>query len=228
MNIAALALAAALAAAPSDELTLTAKSVNVSQPGAPVTIKILRWSTDEERAPMMAALNPAPAQRAGLPAEAGRNANPAPAGRGAVAGRGRGRGRGGPAAPINPIAAFAAALGRAPTLGYIWTNDITGYSIKYAWRSALPDGAERIVLASDRRLGAYSDAWKPLAAETDYAFTLLELRVESNKLIEGKTSLTNKIVVDAEAKTIALENHAAAAASLAPTSAAGKPPRPSR
>jgi hypothetical protein len=202
-----------LAALPSDDITITATSVNVAQPGTPVTIRIFRWSTDQERAPMVAALNPAPLA-SGLPAVAGRNPNPAEAGRGRA---GRGRGRGGPAAaPVSPIAAFTAALGRAPTIGYIWTSDITGYSIKYAWHSPQADGTDRIVVASDHRLGAYSEAWKTAApaSETDYGFTLIELRAGPKGLIEGKTSLTNKIALDAETKTIALENYAAATTTL--------------
>ena len=199
-----------LAATPSGEVTMTATSVNVAEPGTPVKIRILRWSTDQERAPIVNALNP-PAAPA-----AGRNPNAGPAGAGQGRGRGRGRGRGGPAAPLSPIAAFTAALGRAPTIGYIWTSDITGYSIKYAWHMPLADGTERVVLASDRRLGAYEEAWKPATAapETDYVFTLIELRVGPKGIIEGKTSLANKIVVDSAAKTVALDNYAAAAATL--------------
>jgi hypothetical protein len=221
-----LALAALLfLAAPSEEVNYKAASVNVAEPGTPVTIRILRWSTDAERSPLLATLNPAPATPA-------RNPNAAETGA-AAGGRGRagrGRGRGGPAAPVSPIAAFTAALGRGPTIGYIWTSDITGYSIKYAWHSTQPDGTERVILASDRRLGAYTNAWKPStpASETDYTFTLVELRTGPQGVIEGKTSLTNKIVVDAEAKTVALENYAAAAASLTATSASGRSPRPSR
>jgi hypothetical protein len=200
-----------LLATPVDEITFSAASVNVAEPGTPVKIKILRWSTESEARPIVTALASPPAQ----PSEASR-ANAAAAGRGR-AGAGRGRGRGGPAlAPLSPIAAFTAALGRTPTLGYIWTNDITGYSIKYAWHATLPDGTERIVLATNRRLGAYTNAWKPAtpAPETDYAFTLLELRVGPKGVIEGKTSLTNTIAVDAEARTVALENYAATAVML--------------
>jgi len=209
MKAAALALLL-LAATPSDEVTMTATSVNVAEPGTPVKIRILRWSTDQERAPIVAALNPPAA-----PAAPARNPNAAEAGRG----RGRGRGRGGAAvAPLSPIAALTAAIGRAPTIGYIWTSDITGYSIKYAWHSPLPDGTDRIVIASDRRLGAYTDAWKAAspAQETDYTFTLIELRAGPKGLIEGKTSLTNKIAVDAEARSVALENYAGASMTLAP------------
>ena len=105
---------------------------------------------------------------------------------------------------------------RVPTVGYLWTNDITGYSIKYAWHSALPDGTDRIVLVSDRRLGAYTNAWKSKAADTDYTFTLIELHAGPKGLIEGKTSLAAKVVVDSEAKTVALENYAGVPANLTP------------
>ena len=212
-----------LLAAPSDEITYTAQSVNVSEPGTPVKITIFRWSTEDERRPIVTALAAPPAQ----PSEVAQNAARGGAGRGrGAAGRGRGR-AGAAAAPLTPIAAFTAALGRVPTVGYLWTNDITGYSIKYAWHASLPDGTERIVLVSDRRLGAYTTTWTTSTPDTDYTFTLFELRAGPKGLIEGKTSLANKIGVDAEAKTVALDNYAAAAVSLA-TSTAGKPPRPSR
>jgi hypothetical protein len=211
-------LALLLAAAPpSDVINFTASSMNVAEPGTPVKISILRWSTEEERAPIVAALTP----RSVPAAEAARNPEAAPAGapargRGALAGRGRGRGRGGPVAPVSPIDAFAAALGRAPTLGYIWTNDITGYAIKYAWHATLPDSTDRIILASDRRLGAYTNAWRPApqAPETDYGFTLIEVRTGPKGALEGRTSLTTKIAIDTDAKTVALETWGTAPAVL--------------
>src|SRR5579883_2709689 len=61
---------------PTTVMNLTAKSANVSEPGTPVRINILRWSTDEERLPMLAALKPELA--------------PPPAARGGRGGRGRG------------------------------------------------------------------------------------------------------------------------------------------
>lgn len=209
-------LAVALGAMPThaqSEVNLTATSANVSEPGSPVKIRILRWSTDEERAPVVAALTPAP-PAAAAPAAAA--ASP-PAAAGARGGAGRGGrgargGRGGAVAPLSPIAALTAAIGRAPTLGYIWTNDVTGYSIQYAYHASLPNGGERIVLATDRRLGAYSPAWKPAAATpvTDYEFTLIEIRLDAKGLGEGKTSLTTKVIVDNEAGTVALDTDAAA------------------
>jgi hypothetical protein len=110
---------------------------------------------------------------------------------------------------------FTAALQKAPTIGYLWTSDVTGYSIKYAWHTTQPDGSERIVLATDRRLGAYSPAWtiKATDAPTDYEFTLLELRLDA-KGGEGKSSLTTKITADNATKQLSLENYAVAPAIL--------------
>jgi len=114
------------------------------------------------------------------------------------------------------LLSFTAALNRVPTVGYIWTNEVTGYAIKYAHHASLPDGSERVILATDRRLGAHSTAWRPVAppAVTDYEFTFIEIRLDSKGSGEGKTSLTTKVIVDNEAKTLALDNYAATPAIL--------------
>ena len=75
----------------------------------------------------------------------------------------------------------------------------------------MPDGGERIILATDRRLGGSSPSWKLTAASTptDYDFTIFEIRLDSKGVGEGKTSLTTKVVVDNDAKTLAVENYGA-------------------
>jgi hypothetical protein len=199
------------------EVNFKATSANVRESGVPVRIRITRWSTDEERTPLVAALSPAPAPAA--PARAGGSGGgAAAAGRGGAGRGGRGgaaRGARGDAGPaITPIAALTAAIGKEPTLGYIWTNEVTGYSIKYAYRTALPGGGERIILATDRRLGGYTPGWTPVGATplTDYDFTVVEMRLDAKGAGEAKASLTTKVVVDPDAKTVALENYAAAPA----------------
>jgi len=236
-------------------LNLTANSANVGESGIPVRINIFRWSTDEERNPVVAALNPAaqPTAQAAA-ADGGRGAAGARGGRGgrggargdqgaAAAGAdqgdpaqadqdaaaqsaqaarggggrgGRGRGDAAPAKPADPISVLTAAIGKAPTVGYLWTKEVVGYSIKYAYRTPLPDGGERIILATDRRLGAGTAGWKPVATgtPTDYEFTLIEVRMDSKGLGEGKASLTTKVILDNEAKTLALDNYAATPAIL--------------
>jgi len=218
-------------------INLTAKSANVTESGTPVKVSILRWSTAEERNPVVAALDPA-AQAAAqaAAAEGGRGAGRG--GRGARGGQGAGLdpndpaladlvaaqarggrgGRGGaaPAGPADPISTLTAALRKAATVGYLWTNEVVGYSIKYAYRTPLPDGGERIILATDRRLGAGTAGWKQVATgtPTDYEFTLIEIRMDSKGLGEGKASLTSKVILDNEAKTLALDNYAATPAIL--------------
>jgi len=217
------------------QATFAATSAHVAQPGSPVSIRIFRWSTEEERGPLIAALNtpppPPPAPAPPPPAAAPAPETPPPdadaappaaapdrgnAGRAGRAGRGGGRdGRGGrgeppPPPPITPIGALTTAITKAPTIGYIWTDEATGYSIKYAYRLPLPAGGERVVLATSRVLGGGSIQWKPSEPTTEYEFTIIELRLNAKGLGEGKTSLTSKVVVDKEAKTLALENYAAA------------------
>ena len=231
--------------APATAFNLTAKSANVSEAGTPVRINILRWSTEEERLPLLAALNPAlaPPPAAGARGGRGRGAradDPAPdpalaevdagaaGGRGARGGGGAGGGRGGrgggrggdaaatPAKPPDPISNLSAAIGKAPTVGYVWTNEVVGYSIKYAQRLPFSDGGERILLATDRKLGGYTNSWKPTgsATPTDYEFTVLEIRLDPKGAGEGKTSLTTKVVVDSEAKALVLENYSGTPATL--------------
>src|SRR5262249_35924377 len=142
-------------------MNLTAKSANVAEAGTPVKINILRWSTDEERNPVVAALDPVAQQAAqAAAAEGGRGgrggrggasgdqggaagldpndpalADVIGAGRGGRGGRGGGRGGRGdaePGKPPDPISTLTTALGKAPTVGYFWTNEVVGYSIKYA------------------------------------------------------------------------------------------------
>jgi hypothetical protein len=198
--------------AQTSETIFTATSANVAEPGSPVKIRIQRWSTPEEATPLVAALNPPPARRGGGAGDAGRAAG---AGRAGARGA-RGRGRGGAPPPLSPVAALAQAIGRAPTIGYLWTADVTGYSIKYAFRTPMPDGGERVILASDRRLGTHTAGWQPVVKEplTDYEFTIIEIRFDGKGVGEGRTSLTTKVVVDADAKTVALESYQAAPAIL--------------
>ncbi len=194
------------------ELVFTGVSANVAEPGQGVRIRIFKWSDERERQPMIAAMDPAPPPARG-DAAAGGAARAGGAGR--AGGRGRGRGAA-PAAPLTPAQALAGAIRRAPTVGYIWTSDVTGYSIKYAYRTASSESGERIILAIDRRLGTHVAAWQPVTAQpaTDYPFTVLEMRFDTGGSGEARTSLTTNVVVDKQAGTLALENYAGAPAIL--------------
>src|SRR2546428_5339022 len=78
-------------------INFTAKSANVGESGIPVKISILRWSTNEERNPVVAALDPAAAAAAQAAAAAGGRAA-----RGARGSRGGARGDQDAAAGLDP------------------------------------------------------------------------------------------------------------------------------
>ena len=145
----------------------TATTVNVNGAGEPVTIDLLKWSTDADRDKLASVL--------------------AWYGEKEVA-------------------------GAMPTVGYLWTSASAGYSIRYAYRIPGNDGGQRIILLTDRKLGAWSpEAWKPTAAATPdpSSFSVIELRVNRAGQGEGKTSLTTKVTFEAATKSIALENYTA-------------------
>ena len=197
-------MCAGLVAAEGPALTLHARSVAAGVSTGPMTIELLRWSTDAERAPMIAALS-APVAPPAAPAAAapGRGAGRA-GGRGAARG-----GRGAAAPPLSPTARLDAAIKAAPTYGYVWGEGVTGYSIKYAWRSPSPNGGDRIVLVIARRLGASSlQAPTPAAAE-DGDFTIIEMTLDGKGNGDAKASDAN-VVVDSAANTLALDGRATA------------------
>jgi hypothetical protein len=146
----------------------TATTANVAAPGEPVTIELLKWSTDADRDKLLSVL---------------------------------------------AWYGDKEVAGAMPTFGYLWTGtSATGYSIRYAYKVAAADGSQRIILLTDRKLGAWTpDTWKPVAAGTpdDRPFSVIELRVNRAGQGEGKASVTTKTVLDAASKSLALDNYAA-------------------
>ena len=239
--IAGMALAAvqtpAQTTAPRPTLSFTATTDHVG--GAPDSIRInlMRWSTDAERDQLLAAWN-----LTGLPPTGGRGAgrgarargggdpaleddDPALAGASPGAGGGGGAGRGGrggggiarggvgsAAARRTPESSLAAALAQAPSVGYLWSSEVAGYALRYAVRLPQRDG-ERVILITDRRLGAWNELWKPVgstannAAATSYEFSVVELRLNPKGEGEGKISLNGTVAIDSVQRTIALENY---------------------
>lgn len=217
----------------------TATTENVSGAGESIKINLSSWSTDTERDQLLAAWTLSAATvpdgrggrggRGGGGARGG-GARGARGGRGAAAapattddpdavdadnpafrfGRGGARGRGDTdTPPETPQASLASALKKVSTVGILWTSETVGYSIKYAYRVPQPDGGERIILATDRRVGAWSNLWKPAGSAnvTDYEFSLIELRVNSKGEGEGKGAVVGKVGVDTAAKSVVLDGY---------------------
>ena len=207
--------------------SFTATTDNVAGAHDSIRIDVLRWSTDAERDQLLFAWTQPGSPVTGGRGPGGRGGRPVPEfdpfgagndpaalaslarGAGGRGGRG-GRGGGAEAPRPAPEAALKAALGNAAIVGHLWSSsEVAGYSLCYAVRLAGQDGAERIILITDRRLGAWNDLWKPADAATSYEFSVIELRLNSKGEGEGKTSLSGKVVVDSAAKTFTLENYGA-------------------
>jgi hypothetical protein len=188
-------------------LNFTAITDNVGAGHDSIRIELLRWSTDAERDQMSAAWTKAGASGTGA--------------RGAGASSDDGGDAPRPAAnatklpPLTPEKALEIALSRAPTVGYLWSSEVSGYALHYAVRLPEQGGGERVILITDRRLGAWDDSWKVAGSDAasepaaNYEFSVIELHLNSKGEGEGKISLTGKMTVDSRAKTMALENYSA-------------------
>lgn len=193
---------------PNAVLNLTATTANVA--GAPdaVRIEILRWSTDEERTRLSAAWDLKSAAPAGAGGGAGKGAAKA-----AAKGKGAGKGPASPGAngggTQTPEASLTRALQEATTVGYLWSSEVAGYALRYAGKVDNADGSQRIILITQRKLGAANQMWRPTVdgPANPYEFSVIELRVNAKGEGEGKAALTGKIAADAAAKIVTLENY---------------------
>ena len=180
-------------------MQFTATTANVAAAPEPVRFEIIRWSSDAEREALLAAWQGRPAGGAG--AEKG-------AGKAAAKGKANGRGAA-PAeapAPVTPEAALARALESAPTVGYVWSSETAGYALRYAGRFANADGSQRIILVTQRRLGAMNQRWNLSAGTPNkYEFSVIELRLNAKGEGEGKASLSGNLAADASVKAVALD-----------------------
>src|SRR5690606_26992131 len=112
----------------------------------------------------------------------------------------------GAAPPPSPGARLTAAVKAAPTVGFIWGDGPTGYSIRYAWRDAETDRPGRVVLITDRRLGEHTPAWPKIPAVQDAEFTVIEIRFAADGKGEGRASHTMP-VAETSAQTLALDGY---------------------
>jgi hypothetical protein len=97
------------------------------------------------------------------------------------------------------------ALRDTPRTGTIRTPDTLAYDLRFARRTPLPEGGERVVFVTDRPIGFWEASRQPRSI--DYPFTVIELRLNANGEGEGKLSIATKITADRESGTIVLENY---------------------
>jgi len=97
------------------------------------------------------------------------------------------------------------ALQDARPVGHFGAPGNLSWDLRFARRVALPEGGERVVLVTDRRIGVWEAANQPRSI--DYPFTVIELRLNKDGVGEGKMSLATKVIFDKEHNTITLENY---------------------
>ena len=97
------------------------------------------------------------------------------------------------------------ALQDMPAMGHFGAPGNLSWDIHFARKVPLPDGGERVILITDRRIGFWEAANQPRSV--DYPFTVIELRLNRDGEGEGKMSIATKIIMDSEANIVTLENY---------------------
>jgi hypothetical protein len=92
-----------------------------------------------------------------------------------------------------------------PQVGYFRTPDRTRWELRFARRTPGEDGGERIVLATDRRVGYWETVVQP--PSFDYPFTVIELHLNRDGRGEGRMSFATKVIANKKTGQISLENY---------------------
>jgi len=92
-----------------------------------------------------------------------------------------------------------------PRVGFFRTPTSVGWDLRYAQKTPLEDGGERVVLGTDRRINFWEAANRPRSI--DYPFTIIELHLNKDGEGEGKMSLATKVTIESDHRTVVLENY---------------------
>jgi len=79
-----------------------------------------------------------------------------------------------------------------------------GWDIRFARHYPTEEGGERVVLATDRRIGFLEEAKQPRSI--DYPFTIIEMQLNRAGEGKGTMSLATKVILDKKKNMITLEN----------------------
>ena len=97
------------------------------------------------------------------------------------------------------------ALQGMPAMGHFGAPGNLSWDIHFARRMPLPDGGERVVLVTDRRISFWEARNQPRSY--DYPFTVIELHLNKDGEGEGKMSIATKVIYDKKENMITLENY---------------------
>jgi len=79
-----------------------------------------------------------------------------------------------------------------------------GWDLHYAWREALPDGGDRIVVATDRQMSFRETANNPRT--TDYPFILIQMEIKKDGTGQGMMVPFTQITFDKKKNAMVIEN----------------------
>ena len=96
------------------------------------------------------------------------------------------------------------ALQDLPPVGHFGAPGNLSWDIHFARRMRLPEGGERVVLVTDRRIGFWEAANQPRSI--NYPFTFIEVRLNRDGVGEGKMSIATKVIYDKAENMLTLEN----------------------
>lgn len=82
-----------------------------------------------------------------------------------------------------------------------------GWDLRYTWHDALPDGGDRIVIATDRQMSMMEVRERPRSF--DYPFTLLEIRIPKSGKGQGRLFGATQIQFDKKKNQMVLEQYSA-------------------
>jgi hypothetical protein len=91
-----------------------------------------------------------------------------------------------------------------PRMGYIRRPGSIGWEIRFARRMPAPDGGERIMIITDRRMSFREVARRPRSF--DYPFTVIEFTLPKEGKGEGNVTLATRITGDKRTRVMTLEN----------------------
>jgi hypothetical protein len=80
-----------------------------------------------------------------------------------------------------------------------------GWDLRYAWHEVLPDGGERIVIATDRQMSFREVTNNPRTA--DYPFLLIQIHLNKEGKGEGKMAAFTQIRYDKKKNVMEIENY---------------------
>ena len=96
------------------------------------------------------------------------------------------------------------ALQDMPAMGHFGAPGNLSWDIHFARKMPLPDGGDRVVLVTDRRISFWEARNQPRSY--DYPFTVIELHINRDGEGEGKMSIATKVIYDKKENMITLEN----------------------